>query len=219
MTTSDNYEIEAAGDNPLQRNAEWFAARCGCLTGSRVADALATLRNGAPAKASEDMLVELVTERLTGHCVEHFQSDAMRWGTEQEGAARDAYEAETGNMVDLVGFVHHPSIEWLGASPDGLVGEDGMVEIKCPTTTTHVRRLMDPEQGVRQYKYQMMLQLACTGRAWCDMVDYDPRMRSERLQLIVTRFVPDPAEMSEFLNKCRAFLDRVAAKVEELEHV
>lgn len=210
-------EIDQTGGNPLQRTAAWFSERCGCLTGSRVADALATLRNGAPAKASDDMLVELVTERLTGHCVEHFQSDAMRWGAEQEGAARDAYEAETGNMVDLVGFIHHPSIEWLGASPDGLVGEDGMVEIKCPTTTTHVRRLIDPQQGVRQYRYQMMLQLACTGRKWCDFVDYDPRMRNERLQLVCTRFTPEEAEMAELITKCEAFLARVAAKVTEIE--
>lgn len=201
-------EIEAG--NPLQRNSEWFAARCGCLTGSRVADALAvSAKTGKPLKSRADLIEELVAERLTGNCVEHFRSSAMQWGTACEEAARDAYEAETGLPVDLVGFMHHPTIEWLGASPDGLVGKDGLVEIKCPTSVTHVRRLMNPLLGVEQYRYQMLLQLACTGRKWCDLVDYDPRFKDPLQQILIVRFEPRPGELDEFLDRCRDFLDEV----------
>lgn len=209
---------ETEGDNPLQRNAEWFAARRGCLTGSRVADALAvSAKTGKPLKARADLVEELVAERLTGNCAEHFQSAAMQWGTACEGAARDAYEAATGCMVDLAGFVHHPSIEWLGASPDGLVGDDGLVEIKCPTSTTHVHRLMNPAAGVEQYRYQMMLQLACTGRKWCDFVDYDPRFKAPAQQIVIVRFEPTPEELAAFLDKCRGFLAEVEAAVEQIK--
>lgn len=205
-------EIEAG--NPLQRNSEWFAARCGCLTGSRVADALAvSAKTGKPLKARSDLIEELVAERLTGNCVEHFQSSAMQWGTACEEAARDAYEAETGLPVDLVGFMHHPTIEWLGASPDGLVGNDGLVEIKCPTSVTHVRRLMNPMLGVEQYRYQMMLELACTGRRWCDLVDYDPRFKDPLQQILIVRFEPKPGEIEEFLGRCQDFLDEVETAV------
>ena len=205
-------EIEAG--NPLQRNSEWFAARCGCLTGSRVADALAvSAKTGKPLKARSDLIEELVAERLTGNCVEHFQSSAMQWGTACEEAARDAYEAETGLPVDLVGFMHHPTIEWLGASPDGLVGSDGLVEIKCPTSVTHVRRLMNPMLGVEQYRYQMLLQLACTGRTWCDLVDYDPRFKDPLQQILIVRFEPKPGELEEFLIRCQDFLDEVETAV------
>ena len=209
---------EVEGDNPLQRNSEWFKARCGCLTGSRVADALAvSAKTGKPLKARADLIEELVAERLTGQCVEHFQSSAMQWGTACEGAARDAYEAATGSLVDLESFVHHPAIAWLGASPDGLVGDDGLVEIKCPTSVTHVRRLMDPQSGVEQYRYQMMLQLACTERKWCDFVDYDPRFRDPAQQIIIVRFEPTPEELAAFLDKCRGFLAEVEAAVEQIK--
>lgn len=205
-------EIEAG--NPLQRNADWFATRCGCLTGSRVADALAvSAKTGKPLKARTDLIEELVAERLTGNCVEHFQSSAMQWGTACEEAARDAYEAETGIPVDLVGFVHHPTIEWLGASPDGLAGKDGLVEIKCPTSVTHVRRLMNPLLGVEQYRYQMLLQLACTGRKWCDLVDYDPRFKDPLQQILIVRFEPKPGELDEFLSRCKDFLAEVETAV------
>lgn len=203
--------------NPYQRTADWYKERCGCLTGSRVAAALSRLKSGQRSQAAKDMIIELATERLTGSCVEHYTTRDMQWGTDHEAEAREAYEAETGRMVELAGFVHHPSVEWLGASPDGLVGDDGMVEIKCPTSMTHVRRLLDPQAGVAQYRMQMLLQLACTGRTWCDFAEYDPRMRDEALRLQIVRFEPTVDEIVHIEVECREFLAEVEEAVRQIK--
>ena len=127
--------------NPLQRTAKWFSDRCGCLTASRAADALAiSAKTGKPLKSRQDLIDTLIAERATGVAQSSGTTWAMQWGIDHEAEAREAYEAATGEMVDLVGFIPHPDIPWFGASPDGLVGSDGLVEIKCPQTVTHLRR-------------------------------------------------------------------------------
>ncbi len=204
--------------NPLQSSAKWLADRCGYLTASRFADALAiSKRDGKPLKARLDLVDTLIAERVTGDTIGIGQTPAMAWGAENEEFARDAYEAETGHMVTLSGFVPHPEIAWLGASPDGLVGTDGLIEIKCPNTTTHLRRV---RAGVvpEEYKPQMLLQLLCTGRAWCDFVDYDPRLddRFEHLRLFVVRYKPTQAERDEALEAAKAFLDEVEKEMQAL---
>ncbi len=195
----------------VQGSPEWFAARLGKVTASRVADVIAKTKTGYSA-SRESYLVELALERITGTRQEGFTNDAMRWGTDNEPLARAAYEARTGELVEEVGLLLHPRIEQAGASPDGLVGLDGQIEIKCPNSATHVRTL---RTGKPEGKYvtQMQWQLACTGRAWCDFISFDPRM-PEGLQLFVTRIKRDDdlikdleAEVAKFLGELQAMVD------------
>lgn len=166
--------------NPLQRTAQWFNARHGCLTASRFADVLARKRDGKPTKAYFDLMDTLVAERLTGQSIGVGDGPALQWGRDHEDEARREYEVRSRNLVDLVGFVPHPEVPWLGASPDGLVGEDGLLEIKCPySTLVQIARV---QAGVvpPEYQPQMLLQLICTGRKWVDFVSYDPRLLASK---------------------------------------
>ena len=198
-----------------QRSQEWHAARLGKVTASKVADVVARTRTGYAASRANYM-AQLVCERLTGKPTEGFSNAAMEWGVEQEAAARDAYSARVGELVTEVGFIDHPAIKMAGASPDGIVGA-GIVEIKAPSTATHIEYLFEREPP-QKYFYQMQWQMACTGADWCDWVSYDPRM-PENLQLLVVRIPRDTdciqmleKEVSEFL----AELDVKVAKLKEM---
>jgi len=179
--------------NPLeaeQGSAEWLAARCGKITCSRLRDVLATLKNGDPAAARNDYLGELAVERITGQTFRHFENEAMRHGTACEPLAREAYEIETGNIVEEVGFVPHPTLP-LGGSPDGLVGDDGIVEIKCPwDSRRHLATIVNgmPSEHMAQVQGVMLV----TGRQWCDFISFDPRL-PERVRLYVQRVLLDEA--------------------------
>jgi putative phage-type endonuclease len=185
-----------------QRSDEWFAARLGFATASRMNDALA----GSETAARRGYLIQLVTERLTEQQQESYNSAAMQRGTELEPVARMAYESKNG-FVDKTGFHKHPSIEWFGASPDGLVGDDGLVEIKCPNSTTHVDYILEGKVPTK-YKRQMLAQLACTGRKWCDFVSFDNRL-PEHLQLFVVRFEPKQEEIDKLQEVVIKFLNDV----------
>jgi putative phage-type endonuclease len=165
-------------------------------------DALA----GPETAARRNYLIQLVTERLTGQQQESFSSAAMQRGTDLEPVARMAYEATNG-FVDKAGFYKHSSIEWFGASPDGLVGDDGLVEIKCPNSTTHVDYILSGKVPTK-YQRQMLAQLACTGRKWCDFVSFDDRL-PEHLQLFVVRFEPKPEEIDKLQEGVIKFLNDV----------
>lgn len=209
---------EQSGSNPLQRTAKWFSDRCGSLTASRAADALAvSAKTGKPLKSRQDLIDVLIAERATGIAQSVGTTWAMQWGIDHEAEACAAYEAATGEMVDLVGFIPHPDIPWLGASPDGLVGSDGLVEIKCPQTVTHLRRVA---AGVPapEYLTQMDVQLICTGRKWCDYVDYDPRLeaRAPGLTLFVRRYQPTAEHLAATLEACKAFLGEVETQYKSL---
>ena len=195
-----------------QRSSEWYRERLGNATASRVNDIIATTRNGYTAKR-EAYMVELLAERLTGITQEHFVNEAMQWGIEQEDFAAAAYEAKYGVMLQESGYVPHPSIERTGASPDRLIGMDGLVEIKCPLTKTHLETILIgaiPEQ----YKPQMTWQLECTNRVWCDFVSFDPRL-PENARIFVRRFVPEPAYRDFVRAEIVKFLEELA----ELERV
>jgi putative phage-type endonuclease len=199
-----------------QRTDEWFKSRLGKVTASRIADVVARTRTGYAASRANYM-AQLVCERLTGKQAESFSNAAMEWGVEQEGPARDAYSAKVGELVTEVGFISHPTIPMAGASPDGLVGTNGCVEIKCPSTATHIEYLFDRDPP-QKYFYQMQWQMACTGTEWCDWVSYDPRLPAE-LQLLVVRIPRDTdcitileKEVSEFL----AELDGKVSKLKEM---
>lgn len=196
-----------------QRTDEWHQQRLGKVTASRVADATAKIKTGWGA-ARGAYLIQLVVERLTGEPSPRFTSAAMEWGTEMEPLARDAYSLFKGYPVGTAGFVDHPAILMAGASPDGYVGDDGLVEVKCPNTATHLDTLLG-EPIDPKYLKQMQWQMACTGRKWCDFVSYEPRLPVE-LQLYVTRVVRDDAMIAELEKDVRVFLTEVEAKIEAL---
>ena len=196
-----------------QGSPEWHAMRLGRVTASRVADVVAKTKTGYSASRA-NYAAQLIAERLTGNVAETFTNAAMEWGTAMEADARTAYEFLHNASVDQVAFVDHPSIPMTGASPDGLVGADGLVEIKCPNTATHIDTLLG-QSIPSKYETQMLWQMACTGRAWCDFVSFDPRL-PEHMQLWVKRFRRDEARIAELEAEVRAFLAEIEAKVADL---
>lgn len=199
-----------------QGTPEWFAARLGKVTASRVADVIAKTKTGY-STSRENYLVELALERITGQRQECFTNAAMQWGTENEPLARAAYEARTGALVEEVGLIIHPRIEQAGASPDGLVDADGLLEIKCPNSATHVQTLRSGKPAGK-YVTQMSWQMACTGRQWCDFVSFDPRMPTG-LQLFVTRIKRDDKLIMELETEVTTFIKEVDAMVDELSNM
>ena len=188
--------------------------RAGKVTASRVADVLSKVKSGESA-GRKNLKMDLVAERLTGKPTDSFTNSAMQWGTEQEPFARIAYESYKGIFVEQIPFVDHPTIEWFGCSPDGLVGEDGLLEIKSPNTTTHIEYLQEGKPPSR-YVPQMMAQMACTGRKWCDFASFDPRM-PEELQLFVVRLNRDDAYIQEMEAEVKKFLDEVEQVLAQLK--
>jgi len=197
----------------IQGSEEWFAVRCGKVTASRVADVCATTKTGWGA-CRANYAAELICERLTGSVAERFKNDAMRWGIDTEPQARAAYEFLTDNPVTEIAFVPHPLIDASGASPDGNVGEDGMVEIKCPNTATHINTLLK-EAIDGKYLIQMQWQMACAGRAWCDFVSFDPRLPVE-LQMWVKRVPRDDERIAELESTVIEFLAEIDQTVASL---
>lgn len=197
-----------------QRTDEWFAARLGKVTASRIADVMAKTKTG-PSASRTNYMAELIVERLTGKAGDSYQNAAMIWGTNTEPLARAAYEAHRGVLVEETGFVPHPSGAMTGASPDGLVGDDGLVEIKCPNTATHIDTLMS-DDAPPKYFAQMQWQMACTGRAWCDFVSFDPRM-PEEMQLFVVRVERDDTWIIMAEEAVQAFLSELDEMVSKLK--
>lgn len=198
-----------------QGTTEWLASRAGKVTASRIADVMAKIKTGEAA-ARRDYRAQIVAEILTGKPQEDgYINAAMQWGIETEQAARDAYEAAEGVLVDQVGLVLHPVIDRAAASPDGLAGE-GLLEIKCPKTATHLQYLID---GVvpKAYQPQMLWQMACTERPWCDFISFDPRL-PEELQLFKVRFDRDEKRVKEIETEVLAFLAEVDATLEGLRN-
>ena len=197
-----------------QGTTEWFAARCGKVTASRVADIIAKTKTGY-STSRDNYMAQLVCERLTNTPTEGFTNAAMQWGVEQEPFARAAYETAKGVMVEEVGFIVHPEIDMSGASPDGFVGVNGLVEIKCPNTATHIQTLLD-QKVQEKYITQMMWQMACTERPWCDFVSFDPRM-PEKYQLFIKRINFDKQLVDSLENSVIQFLGDVDLKIQQLE--
>ena len=199
-----------------QGSDEWKRIRAGKVTASRVSDVVAKTKSG-PSASRATYMGELLAERLTGQTAERFKSPAMQWGNDTEADARAAYSFYTGQDVAEIGFVDHPTVAMSGASPDGLVGDNGLVEIKCPNVSTHVETLLVGSIP-NKYRTQMMWQLACTGRRWCDFVSYDPRL-PEHMRLFVRRVercdktIADlGAEIVKFLLELNATIDDLNEK-------
>lgn len=155
-----------------QRTAEWFSARAGFVSASRMAGVMVAKR---PSATRDNLIAELICERLTGMSGGTFSTPAIQRGIDLEPLARSWYEAQKEVMVEECGFIIHQTIPMFGASPDGLVGDSGLLEIKCPNTATHIETMLSQNYDTT-YKYQIQTQLACTGRKWCDFVSYDDRM-------------------------------------------
>ena len=203
-----------------QGTPEWFAARLGNVTSSRVADVIAKTKSGYSA-SRENYMAQLICERMTGTVAESYTNAAMAWGTETEPLARAAYESLADVLVDEVGYIAHPTIERAGASPDGLIGLFGLLEIKCPNTATHIDTLIS-EQVPTKYITQMQWQMSCTGRTWADFVSFDPRLPSG-LQMFVKRVEFDAEYVAMLKEEVIKFLAELDAKIsklnERLNHV
>ena len=198
-----------------QRSEEWFAARLGKVTASRVADVIAKTKSGYSA-SRDNYMAQLICERLTGQKGESFTNAAMTHGVDTEPLARSAYEAHA-EMVEEVGFVQHPKIEMAGASPDGLVGLFGMLEIKCPNTATHIDTLLTQSVPTK-YITQMQWQMRCCERQWCDFVSFDPRL-SQELQLFVKRVEFDASYVAILEEEVNLFLKELDDKVTKLTNL
>ena len=197
-----------------QGTPEWFAARLGNVTASRVADVIAKTKSGYSA-SRDNYMAQLICERMTNTVAESYSNAAMQWGTETEPLARAAYESYSDVLVDQVGYVPHPVINRAGASPDGLVGADGLLEIKCPNTATHIETLLS-EKVPSKYITQMQWQMACTGRLWCDFVSFDPRLPNG-LQLFVTQIERDEKYIAMLEEEVTKFLSELDAKISKLK--
>lgn len=197
----------------IQGSEAWFQQRLGKVTASRLVDVLAKIKTGEAA-ARANYRAELVAERLTGKSAEGFTSPSMKWGTEAEPLARAAYEAETGFLVVETGMVPHPRIPMAGASPDGLVGADGLLEIKCPETKAHIATILSGAVP-SQYVPQMQWQMACTDRQWVDFVSFDPRMPAD-MQLYIKRVPRSPELIAEYECAVEGFLAEVDHTVSRL---
>lgn len=191
-----------------QRSSEWFDARCGKLTGSRFSDVMNLIAGGKPGANRRALITMLAVERLTGKCVETFQNDAMRRGTELEPEARAAYEAHTGELVEEVGFIPHPVLPYVGVSPDGLLGEDGMVELKCPANMAKHLDALRANDHAKEYRWQLQGQLWVAHRKWVDAVSYDPRF-PEHLRLAICRVNRDEASIKELAAECAKANDEI----------
>lgn len=197
-----------------QGSKEWLELRLGKVTASRIADVLAKGKSGE-ALSREDYRYELVVQRLTGDPGESFTNAAMEWGTATEPQARIAYEAQADVFVEQVPFVLHPTIEWFGCSPDGLIGDKGLLEIKCPNSKTHIKYL-NAGKPPAKYVPQMQCQMAVTGRQWCDFVSFDPRLPGD-LQLFVVRLDRDEDYIKSMEVEVVKFLDEVATMYKQLK--
>lgn len=197
-----------------QGTPEWHEQRRGKVTASRIADMMAVTKSG-PAASRKNYAAQLVVERMTGAVSESFSNAAMQWGTETEPQARAAYTLATFNSVEEAPFIVHPKLPEAGASPDGFVGADGLVEIKCPNTATHIDTLLTGRIDGKYLK-QMQFQMACTGREWCDFVSFDPRMPDE-MRLFVHRVPADAEAIAEIEEAVSVFLVEVAHTVAALK--
>jgi putative phage-type endonuclease len=204
-------------ENCLQGTKEWFDARSGRVTASHINEIMAYSSNGAPTEKRITYRTQLIAEMLTGLTTDHFVSEAMKWGIAQEALAATEYELGTDEDVRTVGFVYHPTIERAGASPDRMVGTDGLLEVKCPNTSTHLKWILDgsvPEQ----HRGQMYFQMRCCERKWCDFMSFDSRL-PRRYQKFIRRLYADEVRMSAIDDEVRKILAEADEIVSALDKV
>lgn len=197
----------------IQRTSEWFEAKAGKVSASRINDLMAKTKSGYSA-SRQNYMSDLIVERLTGKKTEGFTSYAMTVGTELEPEARSAYEIETFNIVNEIGIIKHPTIEQALCSPDGLIGDDGMIEIKCFQNANHLNTLLT-EEIEQKYIYQMQFQLMCSGRKWNDFCAYNPNF-PEGMKLFIKRVYPDKILVDNITEEVIKFIDEMNLKFNQL---
>jgi len=200
----------------IQGTEEWLNARLGFVTGSRIIDIMPGVK-GKYRASRGNYMAEKVIEILTKKPTVHFVSETMQWGTDNEPLARSSYEAVTENFVDEDGFIIHPTIPNLGASPDGIVDPDGCIEIKCPNTATHLTTLLTGNIK-RDYIMQMQCEMMCINRQWCDFVSFDPRMPAN-LQLYIKRIERDETLIMEIEYEVKKFQDELQFMLEKIKGI
>ena len=188
-----------------------MALRVGKVTASKITDVMSK----PTLLGYQNYMADLIAERLTGQKAESYTNAAMQWGVDKEPQARVEYEIKTGSLVEQVAFVDHPTIQMFGCSPDGYVGEDGLIEIKCPNTSTHIDYIRQ-DKAPTKYVPQMQCQMAVTGRKWCDFVSFDPRL-PEKLQLFIVRLDRDDEYISKMESVVQEFLNEVTSAVSGLK--
>ena len=198
-----------------QRSEAWFQARIGKVTASAVADVLAKTKTGVSASRG-NYLIKLAIQRVTGQIEESYTNDAMQWGIDNEDQARVAYEIASGNFVDKVAFIDHPSIAWFGCSPDGLVSDRGLVEIKCMQPKGHWE-VIKTKEIPKNYWIQQQAQLSCTNREWNDYVGFNP-IFPDKSQLFIKRIYRDETFISLMETEIKQFLEEVAEETERIKN-
>lgn len=197
-----------------QGSAEWLDIRRGKITASRIADVLSVLKKGGEGADRRNYRIEQIAERLSGRSEDHYVSLEMEWGMEFESVARSAYEIATESIVDTVGFVLHPIFDFAGSSPDGLVNENGILEIKCPKTTTHLKWML--AGGVpEEHQAQCLWNMACCDRKWADFVSYDPRL-PEGLKIFIARMERDDERIAVIEADVSKFNDEIEKEMSRL---
>lgn len=195
----------------VQGSPEWLKLRVGKATSSRIGDIMSKGKNGQPSATRENYMYQLLLERLTGEVAEHYQSSEMNRGIEQEQFAVEAYELETFNICQTCGFFESPESLMEGSSPDRLIGDDGILEVKNPNTNTHIKTIISG--GIKKdYIYQIQHQLYCTDRKWADFISYDNRC-PQNLRLYIKRIERDEKIIEEIKSAVIFFL----SELDELE--
>lgn len=207
----------------IEQNSEaWYLIRCGKMTSSRFATVLAKGKGGGVSKTRRDYMDDICSERGTGIPAIGFTNAAMEWGTEHEDEAIGAYEREKEKLKEVqqcvvkrVGFVELS--DWIGGSPDGLVGDDGIIEVKCPNSKTHYRykRLnkANPTWFDPTYRLQIQGNLWVTGRKWCDWISYDPRFKRPDRKLLIVRIERDEEAITQLQTECERFKQEALAEI------
>ncbi|WP_455478711.1 lambda exonuclease family protein [Bartonella sp. B10] len=200
-----------------QRTAEWFQARLGKVTASNIYSVISRTAKNLPTSKYDDYKIKLMTERLTGEISSHYETEDIRWGIEHENAAIEEYSFIYDTNVTRCGFIQHPTIEMAGASPDGLIDEHGLVEVKCPRSATHLRFFID-DKIKPEYLAQIQFQMACTERKWCDFVSYDPRFtgQSSYLRLKIRRIHRDEEQIAHINKAVEAFLAEIEQNMTQI---
>lgn len=203
--------------NQVQESAEWMQDRAGKFTASRASDLMAKTRTG-PSASRGNLLALLAVERITGQCVETYQNAAMARGSELEGEARDAYSFETGIAIQECGFVQHPTMPYVGCSPDGLIGDSGLVEIKCPASMQKHLESLRSGAHAQEYRWQLQHQLMVTGRDWVRAISYDPRfpVGLQIAEVLVNRDESAIKELLEEIDKAEIEIAAIVAELTEL---
>lgn len=201
----------------IQGTPEWFEARAGSLGSSQLSAAIARAQSGTGrGTTSKNLMIDLALERITGKPLETFQSQAMLVGKEREPRARELYSLVRDVEVREVGLVRHPRLKGTHSSPDGLIGEDGCVEFKCPNRRTHFETILSRKSIDRRYILQVQWHMACTGRMWCDFVSYNPDFPPNAV-FFVKRIDRDDAFIEALEEEVRDFLFEVESRVRELD--